>query len=211
MKKNWILLRKGGDFQAIGERFRISPILARILRNRELTGEEELEMFLGGGIGFLHAPSLLKDMEEGAALLNQKIRDKKLIRIIGDYDIDGVMSAYILLSGIRQLGGAVDVIIPHRVKDGYGLNVSIIEECLKDGIDTILTCDNGIAAAEEIALAKKYGMQVVITDHHEVPYVLNGEEEKVYQLPPADYIINPKRPDCNYPLKASAAAWWLIN
>ncbi len=201
MKKNWILLKKGGNFQAISEKFQISPILARILRNRELTGEEELEMFLSGDIGSLHAPSLLKDMEEGAALLNQKIREKKLIRIIGDYDIDGVMSAYILLSGIRQLGGVVDVVIPHRVKDGYGLNVSIIEKCRADGIDTILTCDNGIAAAEEIALAKKCGMTVVITDHHEVPYVLNGEEEKVYQLPPADYIINPKRPDCNYPFK----------
>lgn len=215
--KKWILLQKGGDFDRISEKFQISPVLARLLRNRELRRDEEIDGFLHSRIEDLHDPALLKDMTEAAALILRKIKEEKWIRIVGDYDIDGVMSTYILLSGIRRLGGRTDVKLPHRIKDGYGLNQAIIEECHLDGVDTILTCDNGIAAREEIALAKKYGMTVIITDHHEVPFLLEKSEsqeekqegkdqceekgEKVYQLPPADYIINPKRPDCEYPFK----------
>lgn len=215
--KKWILLQKGGDFDRISEKFQISPVLARLLRNRELRRDEEIDGFLHSRIEDMYDPALLKDMTEAAALILRKIKEEKWIRIVGDYDIDGVMSTYILLSGIRRLGGRADVKLPHRIKDGYGLNQAIIEECHSDGVDTILTCDNGIAAQEEIALAKKYGMKVVITDHHEVPFLLENNElqeekqeskdqcekkgEKSYQLPPADYIINPKRPDCEYPFQ----------
>ena len=202
MEKQWILLKKGADFERIGKTFGISPILARLLRNRELITDEEIQNFLYGDFEALHKPSLMKHMREGAALLKKKIEEKKLIRIVGDYDIDGVMSAYILHSGLRKLGADADVKIPHRMKEGYGLNRTIIEECREDGIDTILTCDNGIAAMEEIGLAREYGMTVIITDHHEVPYedIENekGERVRSYQLPPADYIINPKQEDCEY-------------
>lgn len=203
MEKKWILLKKGADFKKISGTFGISPILARLIRNRELVTEEEIRKFLYGGMEDLYKPSLMKNMREGAALIKRKIGEKKKIRIVGDYDIDGVMSSYILHSGLLKLKARADVRIPHRIKDGYGLNKAIIEECREDGIDTILTCDNGIAAAEEIGLAKTYGMTVVVTDHHEVPYeeTENNEGECVrrYLLPPADYIINPKQQDCSYP------------
>lgn len=203
MEKQWILLRKGADFERITKTFGISLVLARLLRNRGLQEEEEIRKFLFGGLEEMHQPSLMKGMTRGAALIKKKIEEKKPIRIVGDYDIDGVMSTYILHSALLKLGAAADVKIPHRMKDGYGLNRSIIEECREDGIDTILTCDNGIAAMEEIRLAKDYGMTVVITDHHEIPYEEResekGEGQRIYFLPPADCIINPKQEDCPYP------------
>ena len=202
MEKEWILMNKGGDFERIGTLFGISPILARLLINRGVKVDEEIQNFLYGDLEGLHKPSLMKHMREGAALLKKKIEEKKPIRIIGDYDIDGIMSAYILHSGLCRLGAAVDAKIPHRIKEGYGLNRTIIEECRGDGIDTILTCDNGIAAMEEIGLARQYGMTVIVTDHHEIPYAETvnekGESVKSYQLPPADYIINPKLKDEEY-------------
>ena len=202
MEKQWILLNKGADFERIGKTFGISPILARLLRNRELITDEEIQKFLYGDLDALYKPSLMKHMREGAALLKKKIEEKKPIRIVGDYDIDGVMSTYILHCGLLELGAAADVKIPHRMKEGYGLNRTIIEECREDGIDTILTCDNGIAAVEEIGLARKYGMTVIVTDHHEIPFEETenekGESVHRYQLPPADYIINPKQKDSEY-------------
>lgn len=210
MEKQWILLKKGADFEQIGKTFGISPILARLLRNRELLEEEEMRKFLYGDLDALHAPSLMKNMTAGAALIKQKIEEKLPIRIVGDYDIDGVMSSYILHSGLLKLGACVDVKIPHRMKDGYGLNQTIIEECREDGVDTVLTCDNGIAAMAEIRLAKEYGMTVVVTDHHEIPYeeTENEKGEKVRNslLPPADYIINPKQEDCPYPFSGICGA-----
>ncbi len=210
MEKQWILLKKGADFEKIGKTFGISPVLARLLRNRELLDEEEIQKFLYGDLDALHAPSLMKNMTAGAALIKKKIEEKKSIRIVGDYDIDGVMSSYILHSGLLKLGACVDVKIPHRMKDGYGLNQGIIDECREDGIDTILTCDNGIAAMEEIRLAKEYGMTVVVTDHHEIPYEEKENEEGIKVrnclLPPADYIINPKQEDCPYPFSGICGA-----
>lgn len=210
MEKQWILLKKGADFEKIGKTFGISTVLARLLRNRELLNEEEIRNFLYGDLNALHAPSLMKNMTAGAALIKRKIEEQKSIRIVGDYDIDGVMSSYILHSGLLKLGACVDVKIPHRMKDGYGLNQGIIEECREDGIDTILTCDNGIAAMEEIRLAKEYGMTVVVTDHHEIPYEETenekGERIRNSLLPPADYIINPKQEDCPYPFSGICGA-----
>lgn len=217
MQEKWFVTAKKADFAAIGEKFHISPVLARIIRNRDVITEEEVDYFLNGTLDRLHNPREMYDMEKGAAILAGKIEDGKPIRIIGDYDVDGICATYILKRGLSFLGAQVSTVIPHRVKDGYGLNGHLIEEAVEDGVDTILTCDNGIAAYREIALAKQYGMTVVVTDHHEVPYEMvssdfseeNSEEDmrgdqgervtKQEILPPADAVIDPKQERCRYP------------
>ena len=196
---------KKADFNAIAQKFHISPVLARILRNRDLVTEEEIDRFLNGTLADLHDPSWLKGMREAAQCIFQKIGQKAKIRIIGDYDVDGVCSSYILLRGLRLLGADVDTVIPHRMKDGYGLNDHLIEQAKEDGIDTILTCDNGIAAADQIRLANIYGMTVIVTDHHEVPYE-EQDGERVYRLPEAIAVIDPKQEDCPYPYKQICGA-----
>ena len=201
----WMLAARKADFDAIAQKFHISPVLARILRNRDLVTEQEIDRFLNGTLADLHDPSLLKGMQEAGQCLFQKIGQKVKIRIIGDYDVDGVCSAYILLRGLRLLGAAVDTVIPHRMKDGYGLNDHLIEQAKEDGIDTILTCDNGIAAADQICLANTCGMTVIVTDHHEVPYE-EQEGERIYRLPPAAVVIDPKQEDCPYPYKQICGA-----
>ena len=201
----WMLAARKADFDAIAQKFHISPVLARILRNRELVTEQEIDRFLNGTLADLHDPSLLKGMQEAGQCLFQKIGQRVKIRIIGDYDVDGVCSAYILLRGLRLLGADVDTVIPHRMKDGYGLNDHLIEQAKEDGIDTILTCDNGIAAADQIRLANTCGMTVIVTDHHEVPYE-EQEGERIYRLPPAAVVIDPKQEDCPYPYKQICGA-----
>lgn len=201
----WMLAARKADFDAIAQKFHISPVLARILRNRDLVTEQEIDRFLNGTLADLHDPSLLKGMQEAGQCLFQKIGQRVKIRIIGDYDVDGVCSAYILLRGLRLLGADVDTVIPHRMKDGYGLNDHLIEQAKEDGIDTILTCDNGIAAADQICLANTCGMTVVVTDHHEVPYE-EQEGERIYRLPPAAVVIDPKQEDCPYPYKQICGA-----
>ena len=201
----WMLAARKADFDAIAQKFHISPVLARILRNRDLVTEQEIDRFLNGTLADLHDPSLLKGMQEAGQCLFQKIGQRVKIRIIGDYDVDGVCSAYILLRGLRLLGADVDTVIPHRMKDGYGLNDHLIEQAKEDGIDTILTCDNGIAAADQIRLANTCGMTVVVTDHHEVPYE-EQEGERIYRLPPAAVVIDPKQEDCPYPYKQICGA-----
>lgn len=201
----WMLAARMADFDAIAQKFHISPVLARILRNRDLVTEQEIDRFLNGTLADLHDPSLLKGMQEAGQCLFQKIGQRVKIRIIGDYDVDGVCSAYILLRGLRLLGADVDTVIPHRMKDGYGLNDHLIEQAKEDGIDTILTCDNGIAAADQIRLANTCGMTVVVTDHHEVPYE-EQEGERIYRLPPAAVVIDPKQEDCPYPYKQICGA-----
>lgn len=201
----WMLAARKADFDAIAQKFHISPVLARILRNRDLVTEQEIDRFLNGTLADLHDPSLLKGMQEAGQCLFQKIGQRVKIRIIGDYDVDGVCSAYILLLGLRLLGADVDTVIPHRMKDGYGLNDHLIEQAKEDGIDTILTCDNGIAAADQICLANTCGMTVVVTDHHEVPYE-EQEGERIYRLPPAAVVIDPKQEDCPYPYKQICGA-----
>lgn len=203
--ENWVVLRKGADFQHISEKFHISPRLASLIRNREVVGDDNIERYLHGTINDLYDGMLMKDMDKAISLLIEKIQEKKKIRVIGDYDIDGIQATYILLEGLRFLGADVDSDIPDRMKDGYGLNVQLVERAVEDGIDTIITCDNGIAAREEIAYAKSMNMCVVVTDHHEVPY----QEEhgvRTFWLPDADAVIDPKRVDCNYPFKGLCGA-----
>lgn len=197
---------KKGDFKSISEKFHISPITARLLVNRDVKSLEDIEKYLSSDINAFHNPLLLPDIEVGVSTIAEKIKQQKKIRIIGDYDVDGVCATFILYQSIKILGGIVDYVIPHRIEDGYGLNANLIEKAYQDNIDTILTCDNGIAAAEPVKLAVSYGMTVVITDHHEVPYTLDGEERK-YVLPNAIAIIDPKREDCQYPYKDICGAF----
>lgn len=203
--ENWVLLRKGADFQHISEKFHISPRVASLIRNRDVIGDDAIEKYLNGTIADLYDGMLMKDMDKAVAVLGEKIKENVKIRIIGDYDIDGIQSTYILLEGFRMLGADVDSDIPDRMKDGYGLNRNLIDRALEADVDTIITCDNGIAAAEEIAYAKSMGMTVVVTDHHEVPYTEIGGERR-YILPEADAVVDPKQEDCTYPFKGLCGA-----
>lgn len=210
--ERWVLLRKGADFQEISRKFHISPRLACLIRNRDIVGDEAIHDYLYGTIGDLHDGMLMKDMDKAVEILMEKVRGGGRIRVIGDYDIDGVSASYILLEGLRELGACVDTDIPDRVEDGYGLSRGLIDRAFEDGADTILTCDNGIAAAEEIAYGKSLGMTIIVTDHHEVPYE-EREGRKQYILPPADAVVDPKREDCLYPFKGlcgAAVAYKLI-
>ena len=203
--ENWVLLRKGADFQHISEKFHISPRVASLIRNRDVIGDDAIEKYLNGTIADLYDGMLMKDMDKAGAVLGEKIKENAKIRIIGDYDIDGIQSTYILLEGFRMLGADVDSDIPDRMKDGYGLNRNLIDRALEADVDTIITCDNGIAAAEEIAYAKSMGMTIVVTDHHEVPYTEIGGERR-YILPEADAVVDPKQEDCTYPFKGLCGA-----
>ena len=203
--ENWVLLRKGADFQHISEKFHISPRVASLIRNRDVIGDDAIEKYLNGTIADLYDGMLMKDMDKAVAVLGEKIKENVKIRIIGDYDIDGIQSTYILLEGFRMLGADVDSDIPDRMKDGYGLNRNLIDRALEADVDTIITCDNGIAAAEEIAYAKSMGMTIVVTDHHEVPYTEIGGERR-YILPEADAVVDPKQEDCAYPFKGLCGA-----
>ena len=203
--ERWTLLRKGADFETIGRKYHISPRLACLIRNRDVIGDEAIDRYLNGTIVDLYDGMLMKDMDRALDILREKIANGQRIRIIGDYDIDGVNATYILLEGLEKAGASVDSDIPDRITDGYGLNIELIERAYQDGVDTIVTCDNGIAAAEEIDYAKSMGMTVVVTDHHEVPFE-ELEDGRRYLLPPADAVVDPKQSDCNYPFKGLCGA-----
>lgn len=198
--EKWVVTAKRADFQTIGRQFGIDPVIARLIRNRDVEGEENIRRYLEGTVDDLPSPWLLKDMEKAVEIVEDKISSGAKIRIIGDYDIDGVTSTYILIKGLQRLGAQADTYIPDRVADGYGIHEHLITRAMEDGVDTIITCDNGIAAAQEIAMAKELGMTVVVTDHHEVPY-REREHGREFIVPPADAVINPKQPDCGYPNK----------
>lgn len=203
--EKWFLTMKKADFNSIARKYHISPITARLIRNRDVIGDEAIDFYLNGTIADLYDGMLMQDMDKAVEILAEKIDEEKQIRIIGDYDIDGVNATYILQEGLSGLGAHVDTDIPDRIKDGYGLNIDLINRALDDGVDTIITCDNGIAAADEIAYGKKNGLTVIVTDHHEVPYVeMNGEKE--YLLPMADAVVDPHRADCGYPFKGLCGA-----
>lgn len=212
LKEKWVVSAKGADFKAIGEHFEIDPVIARIMRNRGLTDLDEMEYYLHGDEKDLIDPHLLKDVDLAAEIILKKVKKQKKIRIIGDYDIDGIQSTYILYCALKRIGAEADYVIPHRIRDGYGMNEHLVTQAAEAGIDTILTCDNGISAIDQIHLAKELGMTVVVTDHHEVPYIEeNGvRREKISE---ADAIVNPKQEACQYPFKklcGAAVAWKLV-
>ena len=210
--QQWLLMNKKADFKAIGEKFQIDQVTARIMRNRELIEEEQIRRFLSGGIQDLYNPHLLKDGEKLVEILAEKIEKQKAIRIIGDYDIDGVMATYLLKTALDRCKANVSIQIPDRIHDGYGLNLKLIEKAKEDGVDTILTCDNGIAAIEEIAYAKELGMTVLVTDHHEIPFE-EVEGVRTYKKSQADAIVNPHQQECAYPYKylcGAAVAWKVV-
>lgn len=194
--EKWFVSAKRADFQEIGRKFGIDAVTARLIRNRDVVGDEAVWEYLYGSRKDLYAPQLMKDCRKTAEILKEKIAEKKKIRVIGDYDIDGVNATCILYKGLIRCGAEADVEIPDRMKDGYGLNKNLIQYAYEEGIDTILTCDNGIAAVDEIAEAKRLGMTVLITDHHEI-------QERI---PAADAIVNPKQPECTYPYKSLCGA-----
>lgn len=210
--EKWVVTAKRADFQEIGRRFGIDPVIARLIRNRDVEGMENIRAYLHGTVEELPSPRLLKNMDKAVEILTEKIREKKKIRIIGDYDIDGVTSTYILIKSLKSLGADADTYIPDRITDGYGMHKELILKAEEDGVDTIVTCDNGIAAFGEVALGKEKGMTVIVTDHHEVSFE-DKEEGRIFKIPPADAVINPKQPDCPYPSKnicGAVVAWKLV-
>ena len=200
MTEKWMLQTKKADFGEIAKKFNINPIVARVIRNRDVVGDKEIEEYLNTNINTLSSPWLFKDMDKAVDILKIKIAGKNKIRIISDYDVDGICSGYILNKALSELGADVDVVVPHRVNDGYGINESLIQDAKDAGVDTIVTCDNGIAASEQVDFAKELGMTVVITDHHEVPFV-EEDGEKKYIVPNADAVVNHKQSTCEYPFK----------
>ena len=203
--EKWFVTMKKADFNGIAEKYQISPIIARLMRNRDVIGDEAIDFYLNGTVEDLYDGLLMKDMDRAVDILKEKIEEGKKIRVIGDYDIDGVNATYILQQGLAGLGADVDTDIPDRIKDGYGLNQMLIDRALEDDVDTTVTCDNGIAAMSEIAYGKENGMTIVVTDHHEVPY-LEENGKKKYLLPPADAVVDPHRADCEYPFKGLCGA-----
>jgi len=222
--EKWVLKNYKEDFNSIMERHNVSEVIARLVTNRKHTGEGRIKEYLNPMLDNLHNPMDMKDMEKAKNLLVQKLKEKKKIRIVGDYDVDGVTSTYILYQALLRCGAIVDYEIPDRIKDGYGININIIQAAYDEGVDTLLTCDNGIAALDQVAKAKELGMTVIITDHHDLPYkefsaeegslpdamvTVCDEELKVYRrhiVPAADAVVNPKRPDCSYPFKGLCGA-----
>ena len=211
-KEKWYVQSKKADFKAVGEKYGIDQVTARIIRNRDIIEDADIAKYLHPDLSDLYSPHLMKDMDRLIEILHKKITEKKSIRIIGDYDIDGIESSYILLKGLQSVGAIVSVAIPDRMKDGYGVNESLITKAKEDGIDTIITCDNGIAALDAIAYAKEEGLTVLVTDHHDIPY---QEEDGVrsYLRSQADAIVNPKQKECGYPFAGicgAVVAWKVI-
>lgn len=201
----WYMAAKKADFNRIAETLHVDPVIVRILRNRDMVTEEQMHSFLYGSSEDLYDPHRLKDVKKAALILKEKIGQKKKIRIIGDYDVDGICAAYILYKGLKVCGGEADTVIPHRIKDGYGINENLIAQACAEGVDTILTCDNGIAAKEELKMAKENGLTCIVTDHHEVPYV-EEEGRKIQIIPQVDAVVDPKQDDCSYPFASICGA-----
>ena len=216
-KPQWRVAGKRADFNAIGERFGVDPVVARVITNRGVTGENAISMYLEGDWNSMHDPALMKDMKEAGEIIREKLCDNRRIRIISDYDVDGVTSNYILLLGMRrawaELHGMrpddckiIDYDIPHRVHDGYGINIRLIDKAKDDGVDTIITCDNGIAALDQVRYAKEQGLTVIVTDHHQIPFEEDSDGTRTYMLPEADAVIDNQRQDCEYPFKGLCGA-----
>ena len=201
----WFMAAKKADFNKIAQQFHVDPVIARIMRNRDLVTDEEMQLFLRGTLENLYEPRQLKDVEKAVCILKEKIERGKKIRIIGDYDVDGICSTYILYKGLTVCGANVDAMIPHRMKDGYGINEALVEQALSESVDTILTCDNGIAAKDVLEQGKEKGLTCIVTDHHEVPFE-EMDGEKIQIVPDVDAVVDPKQEACNYPFEAICGA-----
>lgn len=199
--EKWFIKNKVGDYKKIARDYNLSEFMSKLLVNRDITDHRLIDSFIHADLDKLHEPSLMKDLKKGASIIREKILAKKKIRIVGDFDVDGVISVYTLYTGIKKCGGNVDFVIPDRVLDGYGINIEIVEAAKRDGIDTIITCDNGIAAIEQVKRGKELGLTIIITDHHDIPFETTTSGEKRYLSTEADAVINPKQFDCNYPFK----------
>ena len=211
----WILQRKAADYATLSSRLKVDPVIVRLMVNRGLRTYEEMEEYLHPTLNNLPDPHLFADMDEACELLMEAIDEGIKIRVVGDYDVDGIMSTYILTTALREAGADVDYAVPHRMVDGYGINPEMVQTAFDEGIRFIITCDNGIAAAPAIDLAKELGMTFVVTDHHEVPFELAADGvTKIQQIPHADAVVDPKRDDCNYPFKGicgAQVAWKLVD
>lgn len=205
MRQEWFIQNKGADFKGLAEKFNISPVTARLIRNRGVIEEEDFRKYIRGDINDMYDPFLMKDVEKAVSILKTKKAEGKKVRVIGDYDIDGVCASHILCSMLNVAGLDADVDIPHRVIDGYGISKRLVDKAKEDGVDTIITCDNGISAIEALSYGKELGFTVILTDHHEVPYEeIDGKVR--YIIPEADAVINPKQEDCSYPYKELCGA-----
>ena len=205
VKEKWMVYGKKADFNGLALKYKISPVTARVIRNRNMTDDRAFDQYLNGTIDSINSPFLFKDMEKAVDILFEAIRNNERIRIIGDYDIDGICSTYILVKAISKFTGNVSMDIPDRIKDGYGINKKLIKKAYDEKIKLIITCDNGIAAIDETAYAKELGMKVIVTDHHNVPFDI-VDNQKVYKMVQADAVVNHKQPDCTYPFKEMCGA-----
>lgn len=205
MNSKWMVYAKKADFKQIASEYGIDQVLARIIRNRDICGSKDIDMYLNGNLNDIHNPHSMKDADKFVDIITKKIEEHKPVRIIGDYDIDGICSIYILFCGLKAAGADVDYVVPHRINDGYGINEHLIDNAINEGIDTIVTCDNGIAAYNQVRYAKDNGITMIVTDHHDVPFEIK-DDKKVYIVPPSDAVINPKQADCDYPFKLLCGA-----
>ena len=205
MNSKWMVYAKKADFKQIASEYGIDQVLARIIRTRDICGSKDIDMYLNGNLNDIHNPHSMKDADKFVDIITKKIEEHKPVRIIGDYDIDGICSIYILFCGLKAAGADVDYVVPHRINDGYGINEHLIDNAINEGIDTIVTCDNGIAAYNQVRYAKDNGITIIVTDHHDVPFEIK-DDKKVYIVPPADAVINPKQADCDYPFKLLCGA-----
>jgi len=205
VNSKWMVYAKKADFKQIASEYGIDQVLARIIRNRDICGSKDIDMYLNGNLNDIHNPHSMKDADKFVDIITKKIEEHKPVRIIGDYDIDGICSIYILFCGLKAAGADVDYVVPHRINDGYGINEHLIDNAINEGIDTIVTCDNGIAAYNQVRYAKDNGITMIVTDHHDVPFEIK-DDKKVYIVPPADALINPKQADCDYPFKLLCGA-----
>lgn len=205
VKEKWMVYGKKADFNGLALKYKISPVTARVIRNRNMTNDRAFDQYLNGTIDSINSPFLFKDMEKAVDILFEAIKNNERIRIIGDYDIDGICSTYILVKAISKFTGNISMDIPDRIKDGYGINKKLIKKAYDEKIKLIITCDNGIAAIDETAYAKELGMKVIVTDHHNVPFDI-VDNQMVYKRVQADAVVNHKQPDCTYPFKEMCGA-----
>ena len=204
--EKWLVQGKKLDFDEYAKEFGITPVVTRIIRNRNIVTKEEYKEYLECDLNKVESPFALKGMREGIKTIADSINRKEKIRIIGDYDIDGICSGYILTKGLKKFGADADFDVPDRITDGYGLNERLIEKAKDDNVNLIITCDNGIAAASQIKYAYELGMKVIVTDHHEVPFNVRYDGTKEYILPEAEAVIDHKQPDCMYKFKELCGA-----